>query len=161
MEVKKLQTATFAAGCFWQVEEEFRSVKGVTETHVGYTGGVKDNPSYEEVCTDKTGHAEAVQVTYDPGVVSYEELLKIFWQKHDPTTLNRQGPDIGSQYRSAIFYHTPEQKAAAEQSKKRAEESRGFKEPIVTQIVPAPVFHRAEEYHQKYLAKRGLSTCPI
>ncbi|PTX49623.1 peptide-methionine (S)-S-oxide reductase [Melghirimyces profundicolus] len=153
--------ATFGAGCFWGVEELFRKVDGVTSTAVGYMGGTKENPTYEEVCTNRTGHAEVVDLEYDPSVVSYEELLQIFWDNHNPTTLNRQGPDIGSQYRSVIFYHTPEQKEIAEKSKKELEASGKWKDPIVTQIEPAGPFYRAEEYHQRYLQKRGQSSCHI
>lgn len=157
----KMEQADFAAGCFWGVEATFRKVNGVKKTAVGYEGGTFPNPTYEDVCTDMTGHAETVQVTYDPSEVSYEDLLKIFWENHDPTTPNRQGPDRGTQYRSVIFYHTPEQKALAEKSKEALEKSGKFKRPIVTQIVPASTFWRAEEYHQRYLEKRGLSTCHI
>jgi peptide-methionine (S)-S-oxide reductase len=153
--------ATFAAGCFWGVEAALRQVKGVRSTSVGYTGGTVENPTYKQVCTDKTGHAEAVEVIYDPSKVSYEDLLKVFWENHDPTTLNRQGPDVGSQYRSAIFYHTPEQKAAAEASKAELEKSRKYRRPIVTEIQPATKYYRAEEYHQQYLEKRGLATCHL
>lgn len=151
------QKATFAAGCFWGVEETFRRTPGVLVTAVGYTGGHTENPTYEQVCSDRTGHAEAVEIIFDPKQISYEVLLDIFWNSHDPTTLNRQGPDVGSQYRSAIFYHSIEQKAAAEASRERY--APRFNRPIVTQIVPAGVFYRAEEYHQQYLAKRGLSQC--
>jgi len=155
-----MEKATFGAGCFWHVEEAFRKVKGVTSTQAGYTGGHLEDPSYGDVCTDETGHAEVVLVEYDPGVVSYEELLKVFWKIHDPTTPDRQGPDIGSQYRSAIFYHTPEQKASAEASKANLEKSGAFRDPVVTEIVPAQKFYRAEEYHQRYLEKRGgFSRC--
>jgi len=154
------QTATFAAGCFWHVEEAFCRVPGVVSTEVGYTGGHTENPTYEEVCTDKTGHAEAVRLEFDPEKISYEQLLEIFWSIHDPTTLNRQGEDVGTQYRSAIFFHTPEQQALAEASKQRLAQSGRFKAPIVTEIVPAGPFYRAEEYHQRYLEKRGLSSCP-
>jgi len=154
------ETAMFGAGCFWGVEETFRNVKGVVETAVGYSGGHAESPSYKQVCTDGTGHAEVVQVKYDPSVVSYDELLDIFWNCHNPTTPNRQGPDIGSQYRSAIFYHTPEQEAAARASKERLEESGRFNRPIVTEITPASAFWRAEEYHQKYLLKHGRAACP-
>lgn len=153
--------ATFGAGCFWGVEATFRQIKGVISTAVGYMGGTLQNPSYKEVCTDRTGHAEVVQVEYDPSVVSYNELLKVFWQNHNPTTLNRQGPDIGTQYRSAIFFHSPEQEAAARASRDELESAGVFKRPIVTQIVPAQDFWRAEEYHQQYLEKRGLSHCSI
>jgi peptide-methionine (S)-S-oxide reductase len=149
--------ATFAAGCFWGVEEAFRNLPGVTSTAVGYEGGTLQNPTYEAVCTDRTGHAEVVQVEYDPEQVSYNTLLDTFWANHDPTTKNRQGPDVGTQYRSAVFYHTPEQEAAARASREQAQAR--FRKPIVTEIVPAAEFYRAEEYHQQYLAKRGLSHC--
>ena len=148
--------ATFGAGCFWHVEDLFRKTKGVTSTQVGYTGGNLTNPTYEEVCTDKTGHAEAVQVEYDPTEISFEELLDIFWQNHNPTTLNRQGPDVGIQYRSAIFYHDDQQKQIAEKSKQSLDESGKYGTPIVTEITPAPVFYKAEEYHQKYFKKCGM-----
>lgn len=148
-----MQTATFAAGCFWGVEATFRKVEGVVETVVGYTGGDTGNPSYEEVCSGRTGHAEAVQVRFEPARVSYEELLEVFWDLHDPTTLNRQGPDVGTQYRSAIFVHDAEQGAAASASKQRLEESGRFRGPIVTEILPAAPFHRAEDYHQQYFEK--------
>jgi peptide-methionine (S)-S-oxide reductase len=159
MEEKKLEKATFAAGCFWGVEATFRQIKGVMETSVGYTGGTTQNPNYRQVCTDRTGHAEAVQVVYDPARVSYEDLLKIFWENHDPTQLNRQGPDVGTQYRSAIFYHSPEQQQAALASKEQLTEARRFKRPIVTQILPVSEYYPAEDYHQQYLEKRGLSSC--
>jgi len=149
--------ATFGAGCFWHVEEFFSKVKGVTSTAVGYTGGHLENPTYEDVCTDKTGHAEAVQVEYDPNQVSFDDLLKIFWENHDPTTPNRQGPDIGSQYRSAIFFHDSEQEKTAIQSKEKLQNSDQFSRDIVTQIIPAKTFHRAEEYHQRYFEKNNLS----
>ncbi len=149
--------ATFGAGCFWHVEELFSKVKGVTSTAVGYTGGHLENPTYEDVCTDKTGHAEAVQVEYDPNQVSYGDLLKIFWENHDPTTPNRQGPDIGIQYRSAIFFHDSEQEKTAIQSKEKLQNSNQFSRDIVTQIIPAKTFHRAEEYHQRYFEKNNLS----
>jgi len=155
----KSETATFAAGCFWGVEEIFRSKKGVISTRVGYTGGKTQNPSYEQVCSDKTGHAEAVEITYDPKKVSYEELLDIFWNIHDPSTLNRQGLDIGSQYRSAIFYHDEKQKESALKSKKDLEKNGKYKKKITTEIVPADEFYEAEQYHQKYLMKKGLKTC--
>jgi peptide-methionine (S)-S-oxide reductase len=154
-----METATFAAGCFWGVEEAFRTLDGVGDTCVGYTGGHTDNPSYREVCTDQTGHAEAVQVRYDPATISYAQLLDVFWKCHNPTTRNRQGPDIGSQYRSAIFYHSDAQRAAAEASRDRLQESGRLVRPVVTEIVPAATFHRAEEYHQKYLLKRGGGSC--
>jgi len=151
--------ATFGAGCFWGVEEAFRQLEGVTGTAVGYLGGTLENPSYEDVCTGRTGHAEVVEVEYDPSRVSYGELLNLFWSAHDPTTLNRQGPDIGTQYRSAIFYHTPEQQAEAEASKEQLQASGRLPRPIVTEITPASQFYRAEEYHQQYLAKRGRTSC--
>ncbi len=155
-----LQKATFGAGCFWGVEAEFRQLpKGVVSTAVGYEGGSMKNPTYRDVCTDRTGHAEAVEVEYDPEEISYEDLLKVFWENHDPTTLNRQGPDVGKQYRSVIFYHTPEQQAAALASKEKLEKSGKYRRPIVTEIVPATTFYRAEDYHQQYLEKRGLSSC--
>jgi peptide-methionine (S)-S-oxide reductase len=157
----KTEKATFGAGCFWGVESIFRNVKGVTDAAAGYAGGKTENPTYEDVCSDETGHAEVVQVEFDPAVVSYRQLLEVFWSNHNPTTLNRQGPDVGTQYRSVIFYHTPEQRAAAEESKAELEKSARFRHPIVTQIEPAPKFHRAEEYHQRYLEKRGLSHCAI
>jgi peptide-methionine (S)-S-oxide reductase len=151
--------ATFGAGCFWGVEAAFRAVPGVTATSVGYAGGHLANPTYEDVCTDQTGHAEVVQVEYDPAKVSYERLLEVFWSAHDPTQLNRQGPDVGAQYRSVIFYHDDEQKAEAEESRARFESLGRFRRPIVTQIVPATTFFRAEEYHQQYLKKRGAESC--
>jgi len=153
------EKATFGAGCFWGAEESFRKLKGVTSTTVGYAGGTKQNPTYEEVCSDETGHAEVVEVEFDPSQISYDELLGVFWSNHNPTTLNRQGPDVGAQYRSVIFYHSPEQKTAAEKSK--IAKSARFNRPIVTQIAPAPRFWRAEEYHQRYLEKRGQSHCAI
>jgi peptide-methionine (S)-S-oxide reductase len=153
--------ATFGAGCFWGVEEVFRQIPGVKNTTVGYMGGTTENPTYEEVCTDQTGHAEVVQVEYDPEQVTYEDLLDVFWNNHNPTTLNRQGPDVGTQYRSVIFYHTDEQKQAAEASKKQLDQSGKWKDPIVTQIEPAGTFWRAEEYHQRYLQKRGLNACRL
>ncbi|MEX0677979.1 MAG: peptide-methionine (S)-S-oxide reductase MsrA [Pirellulales bacterium] len=156
-----MDKATFAAGCFWGVEAAFRQVQGVKGTAVGYTGGQTKNPTYEQVCTDRTGHAEAVEVEFDPAVVSYDQLLAVFWQNHDPTQLNRQGPDYGSQYRSEIFYHTAEQQAAAEASKQQLAASGKSTRPIVTQIVPAAEFYRAEEYHQQYLEKRGQASCKI
>jgi peptide-methionine (S)-S-oxide reductase len=148
--------ATFAAGCFWGVEEAFRNAKGVTSTTVGYTGGTKDDPSYKDVCSGTTGHAEAVDVDYDPNQISYRELLALFFQSHDPTQLNRQGPDYGTQYRSAIFYHDPEQQAEALEAKAALDKAGVFKRPIVTQVAPAADFHRAEEYHQQYFEKRGV-----
>ena len=160
MEAKKnLEKATFAAGCFWGIEETFRKLKGVVSTSVGYAGGHLANPTYEDVCTDTTGHAEVAQVEYDPSVISYEAILQVFWNCHNPTTLNRQGPDLGKQYRSVIFFHTPEQESAARKSKETIEKSGKLKSPIVTEIKPAPAFYRAEEYHQHYLSKRGLGPC--
>jgi peptide-methionine (S)-S-oxide reductase len=156
-----MEKATFGAGCFWGVEATFRQIPGVTSTAVGYMGGTLKNPTYKDVCTDRTGHAEVVEVTYDPARVSYETLLKVFWENHDPTQLNRQGPDVGTQYRTVIFFHSPEQKAAAEASKDERQRSGVYQRPVVTQIVPATEFWRAEEYHQQYLEKRGLSTCHI
>ena len=151
--------ATFAAGCFWGVEDVFSHAKGVISTTVGYTGGTKANPTYKEVCTDTTGHAEAVEVEFNPAEVSYPELLALFFKSHDPTTMNRQGPDIGTQYRSAIFYHDASQEAAAREAKAALEGSGAFHRPIVTQIVPASAFYKAEEYHQKYLEKQGIRSC--
>ena len=153
--------ATFGAGCFWGVEEEFRKIPGVQSTAVGYSGGTLEHPTYEDVCADHTGHAEVVEVDYDPQRVSYETLLDAFWNGHNPTQLNRQGPDVGTQYRSVIFFHTPEQEAAARASKERLEKSGRFPRPIVTQIVPAEPFWRAEEYHQKYFEKRGGGSCHV
>ena len=153
--------ATFAAGCFWGVEDAFRQIKGVTSTAVGYTGGAKANPSYKDVCTGTTGHAEAVEVEFNPAEVSYLELLAAFWKSHDPTTLNRQGPDVGTQYRSAIFFHDAEQEAEARDSKAVLEKQGVFKRPIVTQILPAAPFYRAEEYHQQYFEKQGIRSCHI
>jgi peptide methionine sulfoxide reductase msrA/msrB len=156
-----LAQASFGAGCFWGVEAAFQAIPGVKETAVGYQGGSLKNPSYEDVCTGRTGHAEVVHVEFDPKKVTYDQLLDLFWEEHDPTTSNRQGPDVGTQYRSVIFYYTPAQKEAAEKSKAKLEASGRLKRPVVTQIVPAPDFYRAEEYHQKYLAKRGQSHCAI
>ena len=149
--------ATFGAGCFWHVEDIFSKTKGISSTKVGYIGGQLPNPTYEEVCTDKTGHAEAVQVEYNPDEISFEELLDVFWKNHNPTTLNRQGPDVGIQYRSAIFFHDDKQKDTAEKSKQTLDSSGVFDNPVITQIVPAPIFYTAEEYHQKYFKKHGLS----
>jgi peptide-methionine (S)-S-oxide reductase len=157
----RTEKAMFGAGCFWGVEETFRNLKGVLSTSVGYAGGAKENPTYEDVCTDKTGHAEVVEVEFDPSQIAYDELLDVFWSNHNPTTLNRQGPDIGTQYRSVIFYHSPEQKLAAETSRKKIDTSGRISRPVVTQIEPAPAFWRAEEYHQRYLQKRGQSHCAI
>ncbi|MGH9325706.1 MAG: peptide-methionine (S)-S-oxide reductase MsrA [Terriglobia bacterium] len=154
-----MEKATFAAGCFWGVEAMFRAVPGVISTRVGYAGGRLENPTYQEVCTDRTGHAEAVEVTYDPEHVSYDELLDAFWKGHDPTTLNRQGPDVGTQYRSAIFYHSPEQEAAAHASRERLENSGKCRQPMVTEVLPASQFWQAEDYHQQYLEKRRLVQC--
>ena len=154
-----MEKATFGAGCFWGVEETFRQIAGVASTAVGYAGGSLENPTYEDVCTDRTGHAEVVQVEYDPSRVSYEQLLDVFWKNHDPTTLNRQGPDVGTQYRSVIFYHTPAQQAAAAASKERLAKSGKYRRPITTEIVPASTFWKAEEYHQRYLEKRGMASC--
>ncbi len=151
----------FGAGCFWGVEATFRNIKGVTDVAVGYAGGTTENPTYEDVCSDDTGHAEVVEVTFDPAQVNYNQLLDVFWSNHNPTTLNRQGPDVGTQYRSVIFYYTPEQKTAAEQSKAGLDKSEKFRSPIVTQIEPAPKFYRGEEYHQRYLEKRGMTHCAI
>ncbi|MFQ5890635.1 MAG: peptide-methionine (S)-S-oxide reductase MsrA [Gemmatimonadota bacterium] len=154
--------ATFAAGCFWGVEAAFRNLPGVLATRVGYTGGSFDQPTYRDVCTGRTGHAEAVEVTYDPSRVSYEDLLDAFWKLHDPTTLNRQGPDVGPQYRSAIFHHSAAQEKAAKASRDRLQASPAYRaRRIVTEIVPASTFWPAEEYHQRYLEKRGLATCRI
>lgn len=148
-----LEKATFAAGCFWGVEDNFSRVKGVVLTKVGYTGGSMENPGYYDVATGKTGHAESIEILFDPEIVSYEELLEVFWKIHDPTTLNKQGPDIGTQYRSAIFYHDEKQKETALNSKKKQEESKQYINSIKTEIVPADVFYPAEEYHQKYFDK--------
>jgi peptide-methionine (S)-S-oxide reductase len=156
-----MATATFGAGCFWGVEEAFRRTPGVTDTAVGYIGGQTENPTYEAVCTDRTGHAEAVQVQFDPSQVSYDQLLDLFWRIHDPTTLNRQGPDVGTQYRSAIFYHDEAQRAAAISSMERLRALGTLRRPIVTQVVPVSTFWRAEEYHQKYVQKRGGASCHI
>jgi peptide-methionine (S)-S-oxide reductase len=155
------EKATFGAGCFWGVEEEFRKVPGVVDAAVGYSGGSLENPTYRDVCTDRTGHAEVVEVDFDPAVVSYDRLLDVFWNAHDPTQLNRQGPDVGTQYRSVVFVHSPEQDAAARASLDRLEKSGRFRRPIATQIEPAGRFWRAEDYHQQYLAKRGLGSCHV
>jgi peptide-methionine (S)-S-oxide reductase len=155
-----MEKATFAAGCFWGVEAIFRQLEGVKSTYVGYTGGITENPTYEDICTDKTAHAEAVEIMYDPARISYQDLLEVFWQQHNPTTLNRQGPDIGAQYRSAIFYHNQAQKEAALISKALLQQSEVYhNQLIVTEISPAGVFYKAEEYHQQYLEKRGFSSC--
>jgi len=152
-----LEKATLGAGCFWGVEATFRRLAGVKETAVGYMGGKLNNPTYKDVCTDSTGHAEVLEVTFDRDVISYHDILEVFWDNHNPTTLNRQGPDVGAQYRSAIFYHSPEQEAEARASRDAAQSR--FPRPIVTEITPATEFWRAEEYHQQYLEKRGLSQC--
>ncbi|MEE3348323.1 MAG: peptide-methionine (S)-S-oxide reductase MsrA [Nitrospinota bacterium] len=154
-----MAVATFGAGCFWGVELTFQKTKGVTSTSVGYSGGTTHNPTYEEVCTGRSGHAEVVQVEFDPSIVSYEELLDVLWGCHDPTTLNRQGPDRGTQYRSAIYYHSPEQEASAMASKAKADKSGRFSSPIVTEITSASEYYMAEDYHQKYLEKRGMGSC--
>ncbi len=151
----------FGAGCFWGVETTFRNINGVTAAAVGYAGGTTDNPTYEDVCSSATGHAEVVEVEFNPSVVGYKQLLDVFWANHDPTTRNRQGPDVGSQYRSVIFTYSSEQKAVAEQSRAAMDASGRFRRPIVTQIEPAPKFYRGEEYHQRYLEKRGLAHCAI
>lgn len=156
-----LEKAYFGAGCFWGVEAAFSRVPGVVSTAVGYMGGTTKYPTYEQVCTDRTGHAETVEVVYDPSKVSYEQLLQVFWGTHDPTMLNRQGPDFGSQYRSVIFYTTPEQESKAKASKEMLERSGKYEVPVVTDIVPAPDFYRAEEYHQRYLEKSGRKSCGI
>lgn len=153
--------ATFAAGCFWGVEESFARVPGVISTAVGYTGGAAKNPTYQEVCTGKTGHAEAVDVEFDPAKISYLQLLSVFFQNHNPTTLNRQGPDVGAQYRSAIFYHDAQQESEARAAIAALEREKVFPRPIVTQVLPAAEFYRAEEYHQKYLEKQGLRSCHL
>ena len=154
-----MAVATFGAGCFWGVELTFQKTTGVTSTSVGYSGGTTHNPTYEEVCTGRSGHAEVVQVEFDPSIVSYEELLDVLWGCHDPTTLNRQGPDRGTQYRSAIYYHSPEQEASAIASKAKADKSGRFSSPIVTEITSASEYYMAEDYHQKYLEKRGMESC--
>jgi peptide-methionine (S)-S-oxide reductase len=157
--MRQLEKATFGAGCFWGVEAAFRQVQGVKATAVGYSGGHVPNPTYQMVCTDSTGHAEVVQVDYDPAEVSYDDLLKVFWESHDPTQVNRQGPDVGRQYRSVIFFHSPEQEAAARASKAALEAGGRLRRPIATSIEPAREFWRAEEYHQQYFEKRGISHC--
>jgi peptide-methionine (S)-S-oxide reductase len=156
-----MELATFAAGCFWGVEEKFRTLTGVQKTRVGYTGGKTDNPNWYAVCTDTTGHAEAVEIEFDPAQISYQELLEIFWNNHNPTSLNFQGPDYGTQYRSAIFFHTPEQEKLALASKENLIKTTKYKLPIVTEIVPAQTFWLAEEHHQQFLAKRGQTSCRI
>lgn len=154
-----MEKATFGAGCFWGVEEKFRQTKCVVETKVGYSGGHTENPTYEQVCGKQTGHAEVVEVTFDPAVISYEQLLKIFFEMHDPTTLNRQGPDHGSQYRSAIYFHSAEQEQQAKEMITALTAAKAFRDPIVTEVTAAKPFYDAEEYHQKYLAKRGINVC--
>ena len=157
-----IEKATFAAGCFWGVEETFRKVAGVLWTRAGHIGGATNNPTYHDVCTDRTGHAEAVEIEFDPSIISFDDLLRVFWQTHDPTTPDRQGPDVGSQYRSVIFYHSEEQRKAAESSRNNLQRSpRLANRRIVTEIVPAKEFFPAEEYHQRYLQKRGLASCHI
>lgn len=156
-----MELATFGAGCFWGVEVTFRQVPGVKDALVGYLGGTLANPTYRDVCTGRTGHAEVVQVQYDPSEVTYDKLLDVFWENHDPTTPNRQGPDVGTQYRSAIFYHSPQQKDVAEKSKARLEASGELRRPVVTEITAASTFYPAEDYHQRYLEKRGLASCHI
>ena len=151
-----MAVATFAAGCFWGIEAAFRRIDGVTSTAVGYTGGHSSDPSYKEVCSDTTGHAEAVQLEFDPARVSYQQLLDVFWNLHDPTQVNRQGPDVGSQYRSAVFFHDAEQEATARSSKARLDGEKRFNAPIATEIVPAQTFHMAEDYHQQYFEKQGF-----
>lgn len=161
MAEQTLEKATFGAGCFWGVETTFRQTPGVVDAAVGYEGGTLENPTYKDVCNYETGHAEVVEVAFDPAQTSYDTLLNVFWENHNPTTLNSQGPDYGTQYRSAIFFHSPAQQAAAEASKAKWDKSGRFKRPIVTEITPAQTFYRAEEYHQQYLAKRGLANCHI
>ena len=161
MADQTLEKATFGAGCFWGVEAIFRQTAGVLDAPVGYEGGTLDNPTYQDVCYSDTGHAEVVEVTFDPAVVSYDTLLNVFWENHNPTTLNSQGPDHGEQYRSAIFFHSAAQQATAQASKEKWDKSGRFKRPIVTEITPAQTFYRAEEYHQQYLAKRGMANCHV
>jgi len=156
-----MEKATFGAGCFWHVEAAFQKIKGVTSTTVGYMGGNLKNPTYADVCTDKTGHAEVLQIIYEPKIITYEQLLDIFWSIHDPTQLNRQGPDKGTQYRSVLFYHNEQQKKTAEQSKNKIEKSKKYTKPITTEITKAKEFYKAEEYHQKYFEKNGLNSCRI
>jgi peptide-methionine (S)-S-oxide reductase len=156
-----MHKATFAAGCFWGIEAAFRKLDGVTSTRVGYTGGSVEDPSYGQVCSRKTGHAEAVEVTYESAQISYEDLLAVFWSSHNPRTRNRQGFDIGNQYRSAIFFHDPAQEAAAREAIERLDSAARFRKPIVTEVVPATTFWEAEQYHQQYLEKRGAASCNI
>lgn len=160
-ELREMAIATFGAGCFWGVEAAFREVEGAVSTRVGYAGGGFDNPTYEDVCSGRTGHAESVEVTYDPAKVSYDQLLDVFWEVHDPTTLNRQGPDVGSQYRSVIFFHNAEEEAAARASKASRQASGKHSREIVTEIMPASVFWAAEDYHQQYFEKRGVTHCRV
>jgi peptide-methionine (S)-S-oxide reductase len=155
----KTEKATFAAGCFWGVEAAFRTVEGVIDTQVGYTGGQTETPTYKEVCSGKSGHAEAIEITFDPSVITYKELITLFWRVHDPTQVNRQGPDVGTQYRSAVFYHSPDQKTVAEQSKAALDGFGRLNRPVATKIVPAGPFYRAEEYHQRYFEKNGGPAC--
>lgn len=155
------EKATFGAGCFWGVEAAFRDIPGVTDAAVGYEGGHLENPTYQDVCTDRTGHVEVVEIDFDPSKVHYEQILDAFWQLHDPTQVNRQGPDVGLQYRSVIFFHSPDQEKTAQASKEKWNASGKFKKPIATQIEPAQTFYRGEEYHQQYLAKRGVKHCHI
>jgi peptide-methionine (S)-S-oxide reductase len=150
-----MEKATFGAGCFWGIEHAFRKVEGVQEAPVGYAGGTTEDPTYEQVCSGKTGHTEVVQVEYDPDKVTYEELLEVFWGLHDPTTLNRQGPDIGTQYRSAIYYHSPEQEAAAKKAISALEENGRFRNPVVTELAPIDNYYMGEDYHQRYFEKQG------
>lgn len=161
MRQATLEKATFGAGCFWGVEAAFRAIRGVVDTSVGYAGGRTDHPTYEQVCSGRTGHAEAVEVIYDPAQVGYDRLLEAFWDNHDPTTPNRQGPDVGEQYRSAVFVHTPDQEQKARAMKASLDASGRFKRPIVTEVTAAGPFHRAEEYHQRYLEKRGAASCHV
>ncbi|MFT4113991.1 peptide-methionine (S)-S-oxide reductase MsrA [Silvibacterium sp.] len=156
-----MEKATFGAGCFWGVELRFQQVPGVISTAVGYEGGSLESPTYKEVCTDRTGHAEVVEIEFDPAKVSFQQLLDLFFELHDPTQLNRQGPDYGTQYRTVVFFHSPEQEAAAHATIARLTEAKAFDKPIVTQVVPAETFWKAEEYHQKYLEKRGMAACHI
>ncbi len=157
----EIEKATFAAGCFWGVEYIFSRIKGVTNTKVGYTGGTSKDPTYQQICTGNTGHAEAVEILYDPNIISYEELLHILFKNHDPTTPNRQGVDVGSQYRSAIFYHTQKQSELAKSTINSLEKTNLFSRPIITQVVAATKFYQAEEYHQKYFDKNGINGCSI
>ena len=157
--MSKIEKATFAAGCFWGIESAFCPIDGVISTQVGYSGGHTENPTYDEVCTDKTGHAESVLIEFDPDIVSYDNLLELFWNIHDPTTINRQGPDVGSQYRSIVFYHNEDQKNKALALKEKLEKSGKFSRKIVTEIIPESKFYKAEDYHQKYFHKRGIARC--